>query len=151
LFGLREQLFKLWGDLEEKKSAISGKSSANVEATSPSLCETDELSDIPRRKAGDQPDLDDSSQENTRRSSTKTKPSAKVKSILMERDLNISTSINQAGRQKSNGDLAINNKAFTCCIRQYGVKVPEKDSSKANAGDGLRWERRFGLFGTMIL
>ncbi|KAL7625293.1 hypothetical protein AAE478_004509 [Parahypoxylon ruwenzoriense] len=44
----------------------------------------------------------------------------------------------------------VSNKTFSCCIRQYGVKVSEKDPYKANAGDGKRWERVFGLFGTKI-
>lgn len=44
----------------------------------------------------------------------------------------------------------ISNKPFTCCIRQYGVVVDEADPWRADAGDGKRWERVFGLFGTKI-
>ncbi|PHH88820.1 hypothetical protein CDD83_7001 [Cordyceps sp. RAO-2017] len=40
---------------------------------------------------------------------------------------------------------------FSCCIRQYGVKVAEKDKCKADAGDGRRWQKMFGLFGTRIV
>lgn len=47
-------------------------------------------------------------------------------------------------------DVDVSNLAFGCCIRQYGVKVPEKDESKADAGRGKRWERVYGLFGTKI-
>jgi protection-of-telomeres protein 1 len=42
------------------------------------------------------------------------------------------------------------NRPFSCCIRQYGVKVPEPDESMADAGNGRRWERIYGLFGTKI-
>ena len=45
----------------------------------------------------------------------------------------------------------VSNRPFSCCIRQYGVKVSEADSLKADAGDGKRWERVFGLFGTRIV
>ncbi|KAI1464499.1 uncharacterized protein F4812DRAFT_442385 [Daldinia caldariorum] len=48
------------------------------------------------------------------------------------------------------GSFVVSNKPFTCCIRQYGIKVPEKDPLKADAGKGKRWERVFGLFGTRI-
>ncbi|KAI5461183.1 hypothetical protein BGZ63DRAFT_486707 [Mariannaea sp. PMI_226] len=39
---------------------------------------------------------------------------------------------------------------FACCIRQYGIKIREKDAAKADAGKGNRWQRVFGLFGTRI-
>lgn len=42
------------------------------------------------------------------------------------------------------------NKAFSCCISQYGIEVPEEDLDKASAGYGKRWQRKFGLFGTTI-
>ncbi|PFH56151.1 hypothetical protein XA68_16974 [Ophiocordyceps unilateralis] len=42
------------------------------------------------------------------------------------------------------------NLPFSCCLRQYGVKVPEPDRRKANAGEGKRWKRMFGLFGVRI-
>ncbi|PTB41948.1 hypothetical protein M441DRAFT_455954 [Trichoderma asperellum CBS 433.97] len=44
----------------------------------------------------------------------------------------------------------ISNTPFSCCIRQYGVKVLEQDPAKADAGEGKRWQRMFGLFGTRI-
>ncbi|KAI1101966.1 hypothetical protein F4804DRAFT_282428 [Jackrogersella minutella] len=50
----------------------------------------------------------------------------------------------------SENQLTVSNKPFTCCIHQYGIKVPEEDPRKANAGEGKRWERVFGLFGTKI-
>lgn len=40
---------------------------------------------------------------------------------------------------------------FPCCIRQYGVRVPERDPGKANAGKGQAWKRTYGIFGTRIV
>ena len=44
----------------------------------------------------------------------------------------------------------IQNTPFECCIRQYGIKVPEQDPKRADAGDGKRWQRMYGMFGTRI-
>ncbi|KAI1138575.1 hypothetical protein F5Y05DRAFT_384486 [Hypoxylon sp. FL0543] len=52
--------------------------------------------------------------------------------------------------QTKKAELVLSNKPFTCCIRQYGVEVSEEDPKKANASEGKRWERIFGLFGTKI-
>ncbi|PNH30688.1 hypothetical protein BJF96_g5896 [Verticillium dahliae] len=49
-----------------------------------------------------------------------------------------------------NPGLAPQNRPFSCCVRQYGVRVPEEDPQKANAGEGKRWERAYGLFGTKV-
>ncbi|KAG7115632.1 Protection of telomeres protein 1 like [Verticillium longisporum] len=49
-----------------------------------------------------------------------------------------------------NPGLAAQNRPFSCCVRQYGVRVPEEDPQKANAGEGKRWERAYGLFGTKV-
>ncbi|KAM5342616.1 hypothetical protein ACJ41O_013582 [Fusarium nematophilum] len=51
---------------------------------------------------------------------------------------------------KTAGKVQVANRPFSCCIRQYGVKVRESDPAKADAGEGRRWERMFGLFGTRI-
>lgn len=45
---------------------------------------------------------------------------------------------------------AMPNQLFSCCIRQFGKKVEESDSEKADAGEGQRWKRVFGLFGTRL-
>lgn len=56
------------------------------------------------------------------------------------------------GRGERGGEAAaaVSNKPFTCCIKQYGVSVREDDPALASAGNGRRWERVFGLFGTKI-
>lgn len=44
----------------------------------------------------------------------------------------------------------LSNKPFRCCLRQYGIKVPTENGEDGDAGEGLRWERVFALFGTKI-
>lgn len=44
----------------------------------------------------------------------------------------------------------IANRPFSCCVRQYGIKVRESNPAKADAGNGYRWMRVFGLYGTRI-
>jgi protection-of-telomeres protein 1 len=46
--------------------------------------------------------------------------------------------------------LPVTNKGFSCCIQQYGVKVSEINDDLADAGEGVRWQRMYGLFGTII-
>lgn len=54
-----------------------------------------------------------------------------------------------AGLQNLDG-IGLSNKPFACCIRQYGVRVREPNSRWADAGEGHRWVKLFGLFGTKI-
>lgn len=53
----------------------------------------------------------------------------------------------EQGRAPAEG---LSNKPFACCVRQYGVRVSERDPARADAGEGRRWKRVFGLFGTKI-
>lgn len=87
-------------------------------------------------------DSDDETSERPRDVSLRSK-----RSTLAERDAN-----SWAAASEGNGEppVAVKNKGFTCCIQQYGVKVHEDDELKANAGGGKRWQRMYGLFGTMI-
>ncbi|KAI1411921.1 hypothetical protein F5Y13DRAFT_164679 [Hypoxylon sp. FL1857] len=101
---LREQLFYLWGDLEECKQQELQRQVTNKE-----------------RVTAHQPP-----------------PTSPLRP----------SSSHQAKTKKT--ELAVSNKPFTCCIRQYGIEVPEENPKKANSGDGKRWERIFGLFGTKI-
>lgn len=55
-----------------------------------------------------------------------------------------------SGAKAKADEPAVSNNPFTCCIKQYGVRVREDDPALANAGEGKRWERVFGLFGTKI-
>jgi hypothetical protein len=107
----------------------------------------------PYHKPGDQPpiDSDDEDQNARKRRVSGIKPVNA--GILSERDSNITTKAppSAAADQKASAELQIKNKGFTCCIKQYGVKVTEDDPSLANAGNGKRWQRKFGLFGTQIV
>ena len=143
---LREQLFKLWGDLEEKKSAMLPKKSAKSKKVPPPSS-FDSIASSPPQKAGAQPDADSDveNESSNPRSGKKTSTS----SVLHERDSNIISTITSTDAKAD--AFAPKNKAFICCIRQYGVKVDEEDPAKANAGEGQRWQRMFGLFGTQIL
>jgi len=146
---VREQMFKLWGDLEERKSATltetlppapsKTQSSASVLPSSPPLIQGKEK--LPPMDSGDE---NETSQESARIQCGQ----RSQQSSLEERDANIMSKMNTTST--SAGEAEVRNRGFTCCIKQYGVKVEEKDPRKANAGDGKRWQRIFGLFGTMI-
>ncbi|KAI2466709.1 hypothetical protein F4781DRAFT_404869 [Annulohypoxylon bovei var. microspora] len=102
---LREELFKLWGNLEE--------------------CKQQEL----QRQVTDK----------QRVATHQPPPSSPLR-----------PSSSRQAEPANNTETAISNKPFSCCIRQYGIQVREKDPRKANASDGKRWERVFALFGTKI-
>jgi len=57
---------------------------------------------------------------------------------------------NHAAGRTAPKSSQIRNLPFYCCIRQYGVKMKTRQPDKMDAGQGLRWERVFGLFGTKI-
>jgi len=100
----------------------------------------------PPQKVGDQPALDSDDEDFN---PVKRRP-------LAERDGNNSQSTNGEKRDIQQEKAVdpyypeVKNKAFTCCVKQYGIKVDEEDETKANAGVGKKWERRFGLFGVVI-
>ena len=144
---LKEQLFKLWGDLEEKKSVMLQQQSMKAKKDPPPSSFDSVASSAPR-KTGDQPDADSDVENES--SNPRSGPKTSTPSILQERDSNIIATIDGVDA-KANADLAPKNKPFTCCIRQYGVKVDEEDPAKANAGKSQRWQRMFGLFGTQIM
>ncbi|KAH6648849.1 telomere-binding alpha subunit central domain-containing protein [Truncatella angustata] len=103
---LTEQLFKLWGNLEEHKEH---ESKTQIQSR--------------RRLAANQAPPDSSDDENIDgRQDGDPKPAAGV----------------------------LSNKPFTCCLRQYGIEVPESDPKKCDATKGKRYQRMFGLFGTKI-
>ena len=140
---VKEQLFKLWGDLEERKSEMLRQQSKKEDIPTSSLGSEFSAS---IRRPGEMPDAD--SDVESPATSKKTSNS----SVLPERDPNISISrIVDDKTENSESKLEAKNKAFTCCIQQYGVKVDEDDAEKANAGIGKRWQRVFGLFGTQIV
>jgi hypothetical protein len=148
---VKEQLFKLWGDLEEQKSETLQQHSKDKTDLPPSSIESEFPDSEPTRKAGEMPNAD-SDCENEQLYSNPSKKKSNS-SILAERDSNISTSgVGLASTlDTSDAKLAPKNKAFTCCIKQYGVKVHEDNPAKANAGEEQRWQRIFGLCNTQIM
>lgn len=60
-----------------------------------------------------------------------------------EREITANMNIGPASSQ-------LTNKPFRCCLQQYGIKVETEKNQDDNAGEGYRWERMFGLFGTKI-
>lgn len=114
----------------------------------PSSIESDFPVSDPIRKAGEMPDADSDTENEPSYSKSSKKTSSN--SVLTERGPNIPASGVEVSA-KSDINLAPKNKAFTCCIKQYGVKVDEDDPTKADASDEQRWQRMFGLFGTQIM
>ncbi len=149
---LKEQLFKLWGDLEEQKTAMIARQSTKEKSIAPpSSFGTEFSASPPRRKAGDMPDDSDSENESIASKSSTHKSKA---TVLKERGSNAGTSmkiVEGLGDPKTDMTLVPRNKAFTCCIKQYGVQVQEDDPAKASAGSGKRWQRMFSLFGANIM
>ncbi|KAL7913685.1 hypothetical protein GGI35DRAFT_438257 [Trichoderma velutinum] len=104
LEALRQRLFLLWGDLEEKKS-IEEENKRQAALTN---------------RGVNRPPLHSSDDEG------------------------------RMPRKQGPGSSQVRSRPFSCCIHQYGVQVPEEDPLKADAGEGKRWQRMFGLFGTRI-
>ncbi|KAI0525678.1 hypothetical protein F5B22DRAFT_633734 [Xylaria bambusicola] len=111
LSSLREQLFRLWGNLEELKRHEQNQQITNL-----------------RRVAANQPP-----------------PSSPVCV-----DYPYSQRKTDDIKNKGHNGVGLSNKPFSCCIRQYGVSLREPDPQRADAGEGRRWARVFGLFGTKI-
>lgn len=104
LEALRQRLFLLWGDLEEKKS----------------LEEENKRQAALTNRGVNRPPLHSSDDEG------------------------------RVPQKQGPGSSQVRSRPFSCCIHQYGVEVPEEDPLKADAGEGMRWQRMFGLFGTRI-
>jgi protection-of-telomeres protein 1 len=133
---LKEKLCILWGDLEEQKSALLPPDSTSV---NPLL---DEPSSSPILKA-DQLPMDSDDEENITYRKAFTLAGGPAPK---EQDTNTPTTGNAIDPLHP----PTRNKAFTCCIKQYGVKEKERDPRKANAGKGKRWVRKFGMFGVTV-
>lgn len=81
-------------------------------------------------------------------SSSLLRNSSKNASKLVLNDVNVNA--NSKATDNGSTKVAPKNKAFTCCVVEYGIKVDEEDPSKADAGEGKRYQRMYGLFGTQI-
>lgn len=107
---LREQMFKLWGDLEERKVELEARKRETRE----------------RILRGMPP------------------PSSGAGAGGGEEVGVVGAAAHSLGLGQ------ISNKPFACCIQQYGVRVKAEEGEEDNAGEGKRWQRVFGLFGTKI-
>ncbi|KAK2602072.1 hypothetical protein N8I77_008639 [Diaporthe amygdali] len=101
LGSLREQMFKLWGDLEERKVDLEARKREQRDRI---------LQNMPPPSSGAE----------------------------------------EEAAAHSAGLGQISNKPFTCCVQQYGVKVEAEEGEEDNAGEGKKWQRMYGLFGTKI-
>lgn len=138
---LKNQLFKLWGDLEEHKSRKLAKEIEESRGTNPANSSFSASSyasamSSPSRMLS-QPPIDSEDEETPGKGHDLSKSGEQGK-----------------GQEGTKGEEQIletvKNLGFTCCIRQYGVKETENDPRKADAGKGKRWERVYGMFGTQI-
>lgn len=160
LANLREKLFLLWGDLEERKSkylaSAEGKlllsrslaKDKKADSPSPSPSPTPQAPRKPR--PGDQPpDSDDETASPALTTSVKdTDPLDAIRRLRpAEAGARLAVKLREIGEQ-------VQNKPFTACIREYGVKVPvtdDADTAMVGTDEGWKWQRMFGLFDTIIL
>lgn len=137
---LKEQLFKMWGDLEELKAAQA--KGEGKKPRDPLQCSDAEPSGTPMQ-VDDQPNPDsDSENENL---------PARAEKLGSTCGTTESVMLDAAVAQVSDGRTTPNNKPFLCCIEQYVIKIDEPDPTKADALGGKRWQRMFGMFETQIL
>ncbi|RDW94944.1 hypothetical protein BP5796_00707 [Coleophoma crateriformis] len=148
---LRERLCILWGDLEEQKTRrsqqVEGADILDRENPASSL-DSVVTPTASLRNVGDQPDLDSDIEDQYQQARSFPKK-AQLKNYTVDAS-NVSKHDTNSNKAVE-GSVSASNKAFTCCIKQYGIKVPESDIMKADAGAGFRWERKYGMFGTTIL
>ncbi|KAF5877234.1 putative telomere-binding alpha subunit central domain-containing protein [Botrytis fragariae] len=152
---VKETLFKLWGDLEEQKSALllqkvgekSDTEKVAPEASRATDSESeDEGNDLSKSNHSLPVDSEDEAGDSTRQKQTK----GSEKPVVFEQtnaDIEVMKKVEQVEIPQ---DIKPKNKPFQCYIKEYGIKVKEEDPLKANAGNGKRWLRVFGLCYTII-
>ena len=160
LANLREKLFLLWGDLEERKNnylataegklLLSRSLAKDKKADSPSPSPSPAPQAPRKTRPGDQPpDSDDESASPALITSVKdTDPLDAIKRLRpAEAGARLVAKLRKIGEQ-------VQNKPFTACIREYGVKVPaagDADAAMLGTDEGWTWQRTFGLADTVIL
>lgn len=161
---LREALFLLWGDLEEKKSELIKDRAAKQRKVLEKEAELSEKGDNSTREApnqptnkrprpGDAPPPD--SDEDDDRAPCKRQRTTETLTPNTEANPDTTSTVEQEPEKVDLPTailrLPVSNKGFTCCIKEYGVKVPEDDKKKSDVGEEPGWERTFGMFGTTIM
>ncbi|CCU75025.1 telomere-binding alpha subunit central domain-containing protein [Blumeria hordei DH14] len=146
LFKLKEQLFKLWGDLEEKKLAILRKMRSSKQKTT-----TTSQSIIVCHSPGMQPDPDsDTEKEKTKNQSKMINSQHFVSDRNTLPNTNPIEYVTLSSQRKPFYDLRPSNKAFTCCIQQYGIREVENHPANPNLEPKILWKRQYSMFGTKI-
>ncbi|KAF7909406.1 uncharacterized protein EAF01_003124 [Botrytis porri] len=152
---VKETLFRLWGDLEEQKSALllqKARKKSEIEKVAPEASRApdsdseDEGNDLRKTNHSLPVDSDDEAGDLTRQKKPK---GSKKPVVLGETDANIEVN-KKAEQVEIPQELKPKNKPFQCYIKEYGIKVKEDDPLKANAGHGKKWLRVFGLYYTII-
>ncbi|KAJ4421773.1 hypothetical protein N0V85_000012 [Neurospora sp. IMI 360204] len=124
---LRERMFTLWGSLEELKAAKARAAAKDREE---------------KRGEGDD--------RNGRTKKHKGKATTVVQLEKLKPPLEDSDG-EQQQQQQDQGEEEISNKPFSCCLKQYGVRVSEDDDGLPKTdGPAGGWVRVFGMFGTKI-
>lgn len=146
---LREQLFKLWGNLEEVKATALEQRRAAAAGRQP----PPDSSPPPQQRQSSPPPAA-AAANTTKTKATKTTTTS-GDGNGQGRDVGGKAIRSVApGKGEEQQAQVVSNKPFACCLRQYGVKVRERDPARADAGGdgggGYRWQRVFGLFGTRI-
>lgn len=103
------------------------------------------------QRPGAQPDADSDSESEDVIKTEVSASKSKEKSKAVGGDSTMTGTDTTMDLPQDGPDLSPSNKAFTCCLQQYGIKEPEENEGKADAGPGRRWQRVFGLFGTQIM
>ncbi|TGO13151.1 hypothetical protein BTUL_0076g00510 [Botrytis tulipae] len=152
---VKETLFKLWGDLEEQKSALllqKAREKSETAKVAPEASRTtdseseDEGNDLRKTNHSLPVDSEDEAGDLTRQKQTK---GSQRPAVLEETDVDIEVK-KKAEQAETPEEIKPKNKPFQCYIKEYGIKVKEEDPLKANAGNGKRWLRVFGLCSTLI-
>ncbi|KAA8634994.1 hypothetical protein SMACR_03948 [Sordaria macrospora] len=119
---LRERMFTLWGTLEELKAAKA-------------------------RAAKEKEKAEDGNGRKTKRHKGKTTvvQLERLKPPLEDSD-------GEQQQQQDQEEEEISNKPFSCCLKQYGVRLSEDDDGLPKTDDRPTggWVRVFGMFGTKI-
>lgn len=176
LAAVREKLFVLWGDLEERKTAYLNSAEGKIllprSLESPSLSrDVSPPPKVPEKRTsrpGEQPPDSDDEMPGVEPPSKKAPVEQDPNSLEnIKKTTPKQATARLAAKLKAIGDQA-QNKPFPGCIREYGIKVkveePALDGENEDDEDEddqsqrtekavatTRWERKFGLFGTVIV
>ncbi|KFY83738.1 hypothetical protein V500_09950 [Pseudogymnoascus sp. VKM F-4518 (FW-2643)] len=172
LAAVREKLFVLWGDLEERKTAYLNSAEGKIllprSLESPSLSRDVSPPKVLQKRTsrpGEQPPDSDDEMSGVEPPSKKAPVEQDPNSLEnIKKTTPKQAAARLAAKLKAIGDQA-QNKPFPGCIREYGIKVkveePALDGENEDDEDEddqsqrteksvakTRWERKFGLFGT---